>query len=61
MTELPEILLAPVPRSPDREGGSKLGGKPDWIQSEWQPEHCGQPMVFLGQFDSLDIPQAGFA
>jgi len=57
--ELPEILPAPVARDSNNPSATKLGGKPDWIQTEWQPRHCGQPMTFLGQFDSLDIPQAG--
>jgi uncharacterized protein YwqG len=58
MAELPEVRLAPVPAGVKGSAGTKLGGKPQWIQAEWRPECCNQPMSFLGQIDSLDIPEA---
>jgi len=38
--------------------GTRIGGEPEWIQVEWQPECCGSRMQFLAQIDSLDIPEA---
>ena len=38
--------------------GTRLGGSAEWIQYEWEPACCGEPMIFLGQIDSLDIPEA---
>ena len=34
---------------------SKLGGEPTWIQDEDTPKcaHCGRPMVFVAQLDSI--------
>jgi hypothetical protein len=58
MAELPEIRLGPIQFDPYNPPATKLGGKPEWIQVEWKPECCGQPMTFLGQIDSLDIPAA---
>ena len=58
MKELPEIRLVVADTSAGQPAGTKLGGKPDWVQSEWQPACCGQPMTFLGQIDSLDINEA---
>ncbi len=58
MNELPEYRLAVVPTTDAPITESKLGGKPTWIQVEWQPECCGTPMTFLGQIDSLDIQEA---
>src|SRR4051812_23746070 len=40
------------------EAGTKLGGTAEWIQVEWKQSCCGQPMWFLGQIDSLDVPAA---
>lgn len=59
MADLPEIRLIPANAESPELAGTKLGGKPEWIQVEWQPACCDQPMTFLGQMDSLDIPQAG--
>lgn len=58
MRQLPEIRLVPIETEADKPAGTKLGGKPDWIQTEWDPDCCGQPMTFLGQIDSLDIRDA---
>jgi hypothetical protein len=35
---------------------TKLGGKPDWIQSDETPECelCGEPMDFVAQIDSIE-------
>jgi uncharacterized protein YwqG len=35
---------------------TKLGGEPDWIQGDETPNcsSCGQPMVFVGQIDSIE-------
>src|SRR4051794_22092768 len=35
---------------------TKLGGKPDWIQSDETPEceSCGEPMDFVAQIDSVE-------
>ena len=35
---------------------TKLGGKPDWIQSDETPEcdECGEPMAFVAQIDSVE-------
>ena len=35
---------------------SKLGGKPDWIQSDYTPDcpSCSDPMHFVYQIDSID-------
>ena len=53
--ELPEVKLM---RCGNMPVATKLGGTPEWIQVEWKPECCGKPMVFLGQIDSLDMPEA---
>ena len=35
---------------------SKLGGEPDWVQSDETPEcvACHKPMTFVGQIDSIE-------
>lgn len=35
---------------------TKLGGEPDWIQSDETPvcESCGEPMDFVAQIDSIE-------
>ena len=62
--EARELTLAPV--TPRERGPtamsppSKLGGMPDWIQSEWFPEclKCEKTMCFAAQLASdPDIPQ----
>jgi hypothetical protein len=55
---LPEHKLVRADSDSGEPLGTKLGGTPDFIQAEWQPECCGEKMVFLGQLDSLDIPEA---
>ena len=39
---------------------TRIGGEPEWIQVEWQPECCGSRMRFLAQIDSLDLPDSNF-
>lgn len=56
MAELPEVCF--LLSATGDEAGTKLGGNADWIQVPCEPECCGQPMSFLGQLDSLDIPAA---
>jgi uncharacterized protein YwqG len=36
---------------------SKLGGAPDWVQSNETPEcsRCHKPMTFVGQIDSFEV------
>lgn len=65
---LPEVRLMPMPGSDDAApavGGQKhgevgarhkLGGQPDWVQSEETPPcpECDEPMTFYGQLDSID-------
>ena len=56
------VLLERVPHGeravdPDALGlRSKLGGAPDWDQNDETPlcPGCGQPMVFVGQIDSVE-------
>jgi hypothetical protein len=26
------------------DAGTRIGGEPQWIQVEWEPECCGSPM-----------------
>ncbi len=35
---------------------SKLGGEPDWVQSDETPKcaGCHKPMTFVGQIDSIE-------
>ena len=65
--KIPEIKLIPKPESDEARQAvgyrwnenagtrNKLGGKPDWIQSDATPEciDCGKPMTFYGQLDSI--------
>jgi hypothetical protein len=65
---IPEIPLKMVPESTKAQAvvrgnhgyteagdGHKLGGTPDWIQSDETPDcpECGEPMDFYGQLDHL--------
>lgn len=56
--ELPETRFVHIGDETMRVVETKLGGLPQWIQNEWEPDCCGEAMTFLGQFDSLDIPKA---
>lgn len=60
MAELPEIRLAVATAADAGSVGTKLGGRPEWIQTEWEPQCCGQPMTFLAQVDTLDLPNTRF-
>ena len=65
--KIPEIKLTPTPESDEArqaigykwndEAGTrhKLGGQPDWVQSEETPSctDCGKIMMFYGQLDSI--------
>lgn len=63
--EIPEIKLIPMPESEEAraavgykynsEAGHrhKLGGKPDFIQSEDWPSCCSKAMTFYAQIDSI--------
>ncbi len=67
MNEIPEIPLLLAPKTPEAKAvigfkwnntngrAHKIGGKPDWIQSEEIPEcsSCFQKMTFYGQLDCL--------
>lgn len=68
MEAIPEIPLKMVPESSlakavvqgsygHHEAGDrhKLGGKPNWIQSDETPDcpECNEPMDFYGQLDHL--------
>jgi hypothetical protein len=65
---IPEISLKMVPECSkahavvngsfgysEAGNGHKLGGSPDWIQSDETPDcpECGEPMDFYGQLDHL--------
>jgi uncharacterized protein YwqG len=66
--KIPEIKLTPDPDTVEArhavgykwndEAGKrhKLGGDPDWIQSDDTPyrSDCQMPMTFYGQLDSID-------
>lgn len=65
--KIPEIKLKPIPETEEakrvlgykwnNEAGThhKLGGTPDWLQSEDIPlcPDCHKPMSFYGQLDSI--------
>lgn len=58
---IPEIRLAPVSSNSEGSGETKIGGAPTWIQEPMTMEcRCRCPMTFLGQFDTLDIPETRF-
>ncbi|WP_433830224.1 hypothetical protein ACQP2E_10290 [Actinoplanes sp. CA-015351] len=51
------VRASPYQGSAWSEGGSTLGGRPDWIQDADHPEcpGCGQPMDYLGLIGGADI------
>ena len=64
--EIPEIELVPNPQSeeartmlrhkwadPEIGHRHKLGGHPQWLQSEAWPECCDSRMTFYAQLDSI--------
>jgi hypothetical protein len=53
---LSELSGSPVGRPAASAGNrTKMGGKPDWIQSDATPicEHCQKAMTFVAQIDSI--------
>ena len=77
MEAIPEIPLMPTPATeearsaigyqwagPGPGGRHKLGGRPDWLQSDETPRcECGKAMTFYAQLDSIgdkfDLADAG--
>ena len=67
MDEIPEIQLTMNPKTPEARAAigfkwnstagraHKLGGQPDWLQSEDPPEcsSCFKKMTFYGQLDCI--------
>ncbi|MFI6780114.1 hypothetical protein [Micromonospora sp. NPDC050276] len=54
-------LASPYQASAWNQGGSTLGGRPDWIQDAEHPDcpGCGHPMDYLGLIGGADLDECG--
>ncbi|MEU8158677.1 hypothetical protein [Micromonospora parva] len=54
-------LASPYQASAWNEGGSTVGGRPDWIQDAEHPDcpGCGEPMDYLGLIGGADLDEVG--